>query len=102
MLLYVDDILISSNWPSKKQFIINTLKDSYQIKELGPVDNFLGMKICQEEDGKVFIGQEKYIENIISRFNLQHTRKRSTPLDKNERFQANDQPVIANKEYRPL
>jgi len=90
VLLYVDDILIASNWKEKKTQIVEELKRVYQIKELGKVDKFLGMNIDQQGDGKAFIGQENFVDEIIKKFNLQGLKERGIPLDKNERFEISE------------
>ena len=102
VLLYVDDILIASNWSDEKTKLVSDLKIAYQIKELGKVNNFLGMKITQHKDGQIFISQESFVEAIVSRFDLEQAPKRSTPLDRNERFEENDEDVVTGIPYRAL
>jgi len=102
VLLYVDDILIASNWNEKKDWIVSELVKTYEIKELGKVNQFLGMKITQQENGTSFISQETFVETFINELNLQLDPKRSTPLDTNERFEKNDDPIIEPRKYQQL
>ena len=43
--LYVDDLLITSSSSAEIQQIKNFLKKPYEMKDLGPVEKFLGMNI---------------------------------------------------------
>jgi hypothetical protein len=47
LLLYVDDILIATNWPEKRAEVVEALKKFYQIKELGRVNKFIGIKMIK-------------------------------------------------------
>ena len=102
LLLYVDDILIASNWPEMMTHIVGELKSTYQIKELGKVNNFLGMKVTQHDDGQIYISQEVYVDAMVDRFDLHQAPKRSTPLDRNERFEENDEEPVKGVPYRAL
>ena len=102
LLLYVDDILIATNWSEKHMEVVNTLKTFYQIKELGRVSKFLGMKIDQDEDSKIFIGQEAFVDEIVKKFHLESSPNRSTPLDTSERFEENQEEKITGVPYRSL
>jgi hypothetical protein len=100
LLLYVDDILIATNWESKKNEIVQALKEFYKVKELGKVSKFVGININQSIDGKLFLGQEIYIDEMTKKFHLESTLKRSTPLDTNERFEENSEDKIEGVPYR--
>jgi histone deacetylase 1/2 len=43
LLIYVDDILITSNSPKAVSYLISNLNDRFSLKELGPLHYFLGI-----------------------------------------------------------
>ena len=48
----------------------------FDIKDLGKLHHFLGMKIVQDEaSGSIWIGQPAYIEALLKRFLECNTRK---------------------------
>ena len=80
-LLYVDDMLVTGS--SMKE--INKLKwqlaKEFELKDLGEANQILGMRITRNKlEGTLILSQEKYIEKVLSRVNLQDANTRSTPL----------------------
>lgn len=78
LLLYVDDILIAHNWPTKRDEIVKELVAAYDIKTLGSLRHFLGMSF-RRVPGKgtrlndiqgTFIGQERYADELLRRFGV--------------------------------
>ena len=60
--LYVDDLLIASPTIEELTEIKNFLKKTYEMKDLGPVDKFLGMNIKQTKKGNFSILRRLYHE----------------------------------------
>ncbi|VZI10687.1 unnamed protein product [Fusarium fujikuroi] len=78
----------SSHWEraiyAEKQNEIATklrmkLEDSFQMKDEGLCEWYLGMHVLQDENG-VTIHQEKYINQMLRRFDLDNIKSKSTPL----------------------
>lgn len=44
VLVYVDDILVTSNHPPSISHLISTLKSKFALKDLGPLHYFLGVE----------------------------------------------------------
>jgi hypothetical protein len=70
LLLYVDDMLITS----KNMYRINNLKDrlsdEFEMKDLG-AKMILGMKIGKDRNtGKLFLSQRKYLKKILKHFGM--------------------------------
>ena len=51
----------------------------FEMTDLGVMKYFLGMELLQSSDG-VFICQQKYISDIINRFEMQDYKPVSTPI----------------------
>lgn len=68
--IYVDDMLVTG---SKIELIIQRFKDEmekiFEMTDLGVMKYFLGMKVLQSSYG-IFICQQKYISDILSRFKM--------------------------------
>jgi hypothetical protein len=101
LLLYVDDIIIASNWEEKLIEVVNGLKKAYSIKELGEAKHFLGMKIQRRSNG-ILVNQEKFVKELLRRFELENVPPRHTPLDSKEMFVESALPVEESIPYRQV
>ena len=51
------------------------------MKDLGPTKQILGIRIIQEKKAKkLCLSQEKYIEKILQKFNMNKSKTSSSPL----------------------
>ncbi|KAM2380536.1 hypothetical protein EV1_040838 [Malus domestica] len=81
LLLYVDDMLIVG----QDAFMIKKLKEelskSFDMKDLGPAKQILGMEIIRDRKSKkLWLSQEKYVERVLERFNMKAAKSVSSPL----------------------
>ncbi|KAK1410847.1 hypothetical protein QVD17_37388 [Tagetes erecta] len=58
------------------------LSDEFEMKDLGPVKQILGMSISRKKDGSITPSQEKYIGKVLERFKMndEKMKPRNTPL----------------------
>eukprot|EP00253_Pinus_taeda_P036168 PITA_36168 len=68
-----EGVMISSSLISKK-----VMKNEFEMTDLGLLRYFLGIEVKQIENG-IFISQEKYVANILERFNMQNNKIAPTP-----------------------
>ena len=61
------------------------MKARFDIKDMGKVDTFLGMSVDVTQS-KVVMHQEQYIQEIITRFGMQNTNLRKTPMELNSKL----------------
>ena len=81
LLLYVDDMLIVGQDAGVIGNLKNDLFKSFDMKNLGPARQILGMQIPRDRKAKkLWLSQEKYIERILERFNMKHAKPVNTPL----------------------
>uniref|UniRef100_A0A3Q7H4V7 Reverse transcriptase Ty1/copia-type domain-containing protein n=1 Tax=Solanum lycopersicum TaxID=4081 RepID=A0A3Q7H4V7_SOLLC len=73
LLLYVDDMLIVGQDNELIAKLKKDLSKSFDMKDLGPAQQILGMKI-------LWLSQERYIERVLERFNMKSAKPVSTPL----------------------
>ncbi|KAK3732471.1 hypothetical protein QZH41_003774 [Actinostola sp. cb2023] len=58
------------------------ISERFEVKDMGELKYFLGVQVIQE-DGKVWIGQPTYTENILKKFGMENCKPVSTPVDPN-------------------
>jgi hypothetical protein len=44
MLVYIDDIVIAGSTPAVVKRLVRSLSDTFHIKDLGPLEYFLGLE----------------------------------------------------------
>ena len=80
--VYVDDIIIACS--SEQQFAKykHAICKKFNMKDLGKLHRFLGMKIIQDETSRdVWISQPEYTDNVIKKYGMQDAKCMSTPVD---------------------
>ena len=55
------------------------LASEFEMKDIGLMRYFLGLEVWQEQ-GHIFLGQERYTVDILSRFQMGDYRPMSTPM----------------------
>jgi hypothetical protein len=83
LVLYVDDLFLTRDEQLIAECKGNLLAD-FEMKYLGLMHYFLVMEVWQQ-DGRFFLGQRKYILEILCRFRMTDCRPMSMPLVMNWR-----------------
>ncbi|GJV93311.1 putative ribonuclease H-like domain-containing protein [Tanacetum coccineum] len=81
--VYVDDIIFGS---TKKEMSIEFEKlmhDKFQMSSMGELSFFLGLQVKQKSDG-IFISQDKYVAEILKKFDFASVKTASTPMETNK------------------
>jgi hypothetical protein len=68
VLIYVDDIIITSPSPEAINGLLSTLKSDFAVKNLGHLKFFLGIEVIPNEHG-VILSQQRYITDILTHQN---------------------------------
>eukprot|EP00253_Pinus_taeda_P013051 PITA_13051 len=101
LVLYVDDLVITG----AERLIEHCKRDlatEFEMKDIGLMHYFLGLEVWQEE-GHFFLGQGKYIVDILSRFHMEDCRPMSTPMITNwKKLHASDSELVDPTLYRKL
>lgn len=83
LLLYVDDILMFSTNESEISKLKALLSENFKIKDLGLISNIVGLNVKQYlEKGITVIDQDKYLRNVLNKFNMSECQPINTPMDK--------------------
>ena len=79
LLLYLDDLFLTG----KRKHTTgckNNLSEEFEMKDLGLMHYFLGLEVWKSSEG-IFLNQEKYVVEILKRFNMLECKAMATPMD---------------------
>ncbi|GJU60662.1 putative ribonuclease H-like domain-containing protein [Tanacetum coccineum] len=81
--VYVDDIIFGS---TKKTLCLDfeqMMHKRFQMSSIGELTFFLGLQVQQKENG-IFISQDKYVADILKKFDYVTVKTTSTPMEFNK------------------
>lgn len=100
--LYVDDIIYMGNSQSQVYNFKLKMMQNFEMTDLGVLKYFLGLEVQQDEEG-IFLSQRSYAEKLLKRYNMQHCKPITTPMNNGEKLQLCDNSGEANaQQYRSL
>lgn len=80
LLLYVDDIILTTSSDALRQSIISLLNSKFAMKDLRRLNYFLGIAVTCHKHG-LFLTQKKYVEDSLSRVGMSSCKTCPTPVD---------------------
>ena len=99
LLLYVDDMLIVGQDVAMIRKLKSDLSKSFDMKDLGPAKQILGMEITRDRKAKkLWLSQERYVERVLERFNMKEAKPVSSPLS--NQFQLSRRLCPTNQEEK--
>jgi hypothetical protein len=102
LLLYIDDIVLTSCTTDLLQRTIIALQREFAMKDLGPLHHFLGITAERRAQG-LFIHQHQYAIKILERADMSDYMPCSMPIDTQEKLYKGDMPPITEvTSYRSL
>ncbi|GKA44604.1 putative ribonuclease H-like domain-containing protein [Tanacetum coccineum] len=81
--VYVDDIIFGSTKKSLCDEFEGLMHKRFQMSSMRELTFFLGLQVQQKEDG-IFISQDKYMAEILKKFNFATVKTASTPMEPNK------------------
>ncbi|GKB28281.1 putative ribonuclease H-like domain-containing protein [Tanacetum coccineum] len=81
--VYVDDIIFGSTKKSLCDEFEGLMHKRFQMSSIGELAFFLGLQVQQKKDG-IFISQDKYVVEILKKFNFATMKTASTPMEPNK------------------
>lgn len=78
-LVYVDDLIFTSNTPDCLHWIAANLAKDFSLKDLGPLSYFLVVEVTRSETTRT-LSQRKYVIDILAKFNMLTSKPVPTPL----------------------
>ncbi|GKA45344.1 ribonuclease H-like domain-containing protein, partial [Tanacetum coccineum] len=80
--VYVDDIIFGSTKKSMCIEFEECMHTRFQMSFMGELTFFLGLQVKQQPDG-IFISQDKYVTDILKKFDFLSIRTATTPIEFN-------------------
>ncbi|GKE25103.1 putative ribonuclease H-like domain-containing protein, partial [Tanacetum coccineum] len=81
--VYVDDIIFGSTKKSLCVEFESLMHKKFQMSSMGELTFFLGLQVMQRDDG-IFISQDKYVADILKKFDFVTIKTASTPIETNK------------------
>ncbi|GJZ39577.1 putative ribonuclease H-like domain-containing protein [Tanacetum coccineum] len=81
--VYVDDIIFGSTKKEMSTEFEKLMHDKFQMSSMGELSFFLGLQVQQKSDG-IFISQDKYVAEILKKFDFASVKTASTPIETNK------------------
>ncbi|GKE55644.1 putative ribonuclease H-like domain-containing protein, partial [Tanacetum coccineum] len=81
--VYVDDIIFGSTKKSLYVEFEQMMHKRFQMSSMGELTFFLGLQVKQKDDG-IFISQDKYVADILKKFDFVTVKTTSTLIETNK------------------
>ena len=78
--VYVDDIIFGSTRKEMCLEFEKLMHNKFQMSSMGELTFFLGLQVKQSNEG-IFISQDKYVAEILRKFQFADCKMASTPMD---------------------
>nr|GEV52081.1 retrovirus-related Pol polyprotein from transposon TNT 1-94 [Tanacetum cinerariifolium] len=78
--VYVDDIIFGSTRKEICNEFEKMMHKKFQMSSMGELTFFLGLQVTQKDDG-IFISQDKYVYEILKKFDFSTVKTASTPME---------------------
>jgi hypothetical protein len=102
LLLYVDDIVLTSNTPTFLDHLIVQLSKVFDLKDLGQLHYFLGLQVTRTSTG-LHLNQAKYASDLLKKHSMMDSKPAKTPSCPNTRLSLHDgDPLPDPHAYRSL
>jgi len=110
LIIYVDDVVLASKDLEELNIVKQKLKSELEIQDLGQITDILGIHIEREgATGCIKLSQEKYVYDLLEKFNMNSAKSASTPIESNTKITKDLGPKddeerkrMKNRPYREL
>jgi hypothetical protein len=89
LILYVDDMIISSKRKEDSDGLIVRLKEQFDIGEEGPLNWYLGMAI-DDKGTSIKLSQRDYVDKMLTKYHYEELSTEETPMV--EKYQIDKDP----------
>ncbi|GJW92241.1 putative ribonuclease H-like domain-containing protein [Tanacetum coccineum] len=99
--VYVDDIIFGSTKNSLCVKFEQMMHKKFRISSIGELTFFLGLQVMQKDDG-IFISQDKYVVNILKKFDFVTIKTASTLIETNKALLKDEEAEDVDRIFRYL
>ncbi|RVX21560.1 Retrovirus-related Pol polyprotein from transposon TNT 1-94 [Vitis vinifera] len=89
IIVYVDDIILTSDHEEKIDLLKKLLTKEFEIKDLGNLKYFLGMEIARSKKG-IAVSQRKYVLDLLNETGMLGCKPAETPMDTTVKLEESD------------
>jgi hypothetical protein len=79
VIVYVDDVIISSLHQETGQTLVQELESTFELGEKGPVDWYLGIAFDDQGD-YLRMSQKDYVDKMLSKYAVDTSKSEDTPM----------------------
>lgn len=79
LLLYVDDIILTSSSSTQIQEVVTNLGTLFDLKDMRQLTYFLGLHIQYKENGDLCVNQTKYAKELLIKAGMKHCKPSPPP-----------------------
>jgi len=99
LIIHVDDAIVATNDDDMYQRFLQELSTEFELSASGKLIWFLGCKVEQDlMKGMVRLTQEKYCNDVLTRFQMADANVVHTPCESNQNLQAADSPPLDKRD----
>ena len=95
VLVYVDDIIVTSNSSRLIHLLIKHFHSSFALKDLEPLTYFIGIQVSCAGDS-IHLCQTKYIQDLFQRADMFDRKFASTPMSSDTSLSMFDSKPLPN------
>lgn len=97
VLVYVDDIILTGSHKAVLESLVQHLKSTFVLKDLGALTYFLGIEVSRCREG-LLLSQHKYMVDLLRRHNMDGSKPVTTPMATSSNLSVSGD--VDPKEYR--
>uniref|UniRef100_A0A2N9J6E2 Integrase catalytic domain-containing protein n=1 Tax=Fagus sylvatica TaxID=28930 RepID=A0A2N9J6E2_FAGSY len=102
LLLYVDDIVLTSNSTPFLDHLVLQLSQVFDIKDLGTLHYFLGIQVTRTPEN-LLLTQTKYASDLLIKHHMVDSKPAKTPCSPNTRLSLHEGDILSDPHgYRSL
>ena len=84
--LYVDDLILVNKDKDELVQVKDELIRNFDVKDLGELHHFLGVEFRRQENGNMWMGQQSFIHQTLTKFGMQNCSPTDTPVCNSQRL----------------
>lgn len=96
LLIYVYDMIISGNNAAGISSLKSHLMNSFKMKDVGPLTNFLGLEVSRNKDG-IRVVQTKYADDLHKSARRGDAKTFAKPIELYVKFSKDDGPPLEDQ-----
>ena len=102
LIIYVDDIILTSDNEAEMIKLKNALSREFKIKDLGTLRYFHGMEVAQTSSG-ISVSQRNYVFDLLEETGTLECRPTNTPMEQNGKLRDEEEsPSVDKGQYQRL